>query len=66
MASTKDLKSRLADIDAWLSSGAKSVTVDGVTVSIDPDQLKMERARIERLLKVAGRKPTAYRVNLGG
>ena len=66
MASTKDLKAKLADIDTWLSSGAKSVTVDGVTVSIDPDQLKKERARIERQLKTAGRKPPAYRVNLGG
>jgi hypothetical protein len=66
MASTKDLKSRLADVDAWLSSGAKSVTVDGVTVSIDPEQLKTERARLERLLKISGRKQAAYRVNLGG
>jgi hypothetical protein len=66
MASTKDLKAKLADIDTWLSSGAKSVTVDGVTVSIDPAQLKMERARIERLLKTSGRKPPAYRVNMGG
>lgn len=66
MASTKDLKAKLADIDTWLSSGAKSVTVDGVTVSIDPAQLKAERARIERQLKTAGRKPPAYRVRMGG
>lgn len=66
MASTKQLKEKLAQLDAWLASGASSVTVDGVTVSVDPEQLRIERASIERQLGSTNRKQTAYRVNLGG
>ena len=66
MATNTELKQRLNDIDAWLASGARSVTIDGVVVSVDPDQLRSERARIERLLGHARRKQAAYRVNLGG
>lgn len=66
MATTTELKQRLNDIDSWLASGATSVTIDGVVVSVDPDQLRSERSRIERLLGKANRKQAAYRVNLGG
>ncbi len=66
MATTKQLKEKLAQLDAWLASGASSVTVDNVTVSVDPEQLRIERASIERQLGVKTRKQTAYRVNLGG
>ena len=66
MASTKQLKDKLAQIDAWLASGATSVDLDGVNVKVDPEQLRIERASIERQLGVTTRKRTAYRINLGG
>ena len=66
MASTKQLKDKLTLIDAWLASGATSVDLDGVSVQVDPEQLRIERASIERQLGVKTRKQTAYRVNLGG
>ncbi len=66
MASTKQLKEKLSQIDAWLASGATSVDLDGVSVTVDPEQLRIERASIERQLGVKTRKQTAYRVNLGG
>ena len=66
MASTTQLKEKLAQIDAWLSSGASTVTLDGVTIQVDQGQLRIERASIERQLGVKTRKQTAYRVKLGG
>ncbi len=66
MATKFELRQRLTDIDAWLASGAKSVTLDGVVVTVDPDQLRNERARVERLLGKVNRKQAAYRVHLGG
>jgi hypothetical protein len=66
MATKSELRERLNDIDAWLAAGAKTVTLDGVVVSVDHQQLRNERARIERLLGKANRKQAAYRVDLGG
>ena len=65
MATTSELRQRLVDIDTGLASGANSVTLDGVAVTIDPEQLRSERARLERMLGKR-RKQAAYRVNLGG
>jgi hypothetical protein len=66
MPSTKQLKEKLSQIDAWLASGATSVDLDGVSVKVNPEQLRIERASIERQLGSTTRKQTAYRVNLGG
>jgi hypothetical protein len=65
MATKSELRQRLTDIDTWLASGAKNVTLDGVAVTIDPEQLRNERARLERMLGKRRKQP-AYRVNLGG
>ncbi|MFO0383227.1 MAG: hypothetical protein ACK506_16110 [Pirellula sp.] len=66
MANKKQLQQRLSDIDAILASGTSSIQIDGVDVAFDFEQLKNERAKIERELGKKPRKPMAYRVNLGG
>lgn len=66
MANKKQLQQRLSDIDAILASGTSSIQIDGVDVAFDFEQLKNERAKIERELGKKTRKPMAYRVNLGG
>lgn len=44
------IRERITEIDAILQSGAKSVTVDGVTTTWDHDSLRAERADLERRL----------------
>jgi len=66
MANKKQLTERLNYIDSILASGVSSISVDGVDHEFDLDQLKNERAKIERELGKKTRKPMAYRVNLGG
>ena len=69
MSRLAELRTRLVQIDAWLASGARSVTLDGVTIQIDPEQLRLERQRIENQLpeKRRQRKGQAFRVTgLGG
>lgn len=68
MATPKQIRERIDQIDAWLATGATSTIVDGVTVSINLNELRKERARLERSIPelAARRKPAAYRVNMGG
>ena len=66
MASDATIQSRIDAIDAALSSGAKTITLDGVTVSFDRAQLEAERKRLERQLPDSRfKRPLAYRVRLG-
>ena len=48
MASDSTIQARIDAIDAALSSGAKTVTLDGVTVTFDAAQMENERRRLER------------------
>jgi hypothetical protein len=48
--SNAELRKRLAEINEWLSSGAKTIVLDGMTISIDQDALRKERSRIEAQL----------------
>lgn len=41
-----DNADKIAEIDETLQSGAKSITTDGVSVTIDTTQLTSERARL--------------------
>ncbi len=65
--SPTQIKARIDEIDAILRSGASSVTLDGLTISYDFEELRGERKNLEKLLP--GSKPRrklAYRNNLGG
>jgi hypothetical protein len=66
MSQAEDRK-RIEEIDAILRTGAKSVTVDGVTTTWDPESLRTERAELER--KVAPktrRRPLCYKPRISG
>lgn len=61
-----DNSERIEQIEAILRSGAKTVTVDGVTTSFDLESLRREL----RLLRgtddtLRGKRPVAARINLG-
>jgi hypothetical protein len=68
MATEKQIRERIAQIDAWLATGATSVIVDGVQTNINLGELRKERSRLERMVPEIARrrKPVAYRVNMGG
>lgn len=67
MATNQELRQRVADIDATIASGARTVTVDGVTVSIDLEALRKERQRIEKQLPETRRKrPRVYGFRFNG
>ena len=66
MASDSTIQARIDAIDAALSSGAKTVTLDGVTVTFDAAQMENERRRLERQLpETRFKRPLAYKVKLG-
>jgi hypothetical protein len=64
MATTTELRKRLAALDAALASGATAIEVDGVKTSFSLSEMRTERARIESQLPEFNkrRKGTAYRV----
>lgn len=67
MATPSELSERIAEIDAILRTGARSVTLDGVTISYDFDQLREERRTLEAKQPDARkRRRFAFRNNLGG
>jgi hypothetical protein len=57
------LRQRKAELDAAIASGARSVTLDGVTITLDLAALERERQRIEsQLPESRNRRPRAYTV----
>lgn len=64
--SNSSIRTQIANIDTALASGAKSITLDGVTVTLDFDALREERKRLERLLPESKRRrPLSFTVNMG-
>lgn len=66
MQSTTELRARLNEINAILASGAKSVTLDGVTITYDFEALERERSNL--LKQLPGGRPTrrtVFRVHMG-
>lgn len=58
----EEIQARITKIDAILQSGAKSITLDGVTTSFDHDSLRAERAELlRRLSPTTRRRPFALR-----
>ena len=67
MATNQEKRQRVADIDATLASGARTVTLDGVSVSIDLEALRKERQRLEGELPETKRKrPRVYGFRFNG
>jgi hypothetical protein len=67
MANLAELRRRKNELDAAIASGARSITVDGVTITLDLDALSRERQRIEaQLPENRGRRPRSYRFRLNG
>jgi hypothetical protein len=67
MATEREIRRRIADIDAALAAGAKTVTLDGVTVTLDHAAMAAERRRLEQQLPETRRKrPRAFGVNFNG
>lgn len=60
------LRQRKAELDAAIASGARSITVDGVTITLDLAALERERRRIENQLPENRRRPLAYRFRING
>jgi hypothetical protein len=62
-----DIEQRIAEIDAVLTSGASSVTVDGTTTMYDHRALRAERQRLETQIQSGGkrRRPYVMRPRLG-
>lgn len=66
MADAITIQARIDAIDTALSSGAKTVTLDGVTVTFDAAEMREERKRLERQLPASKfKRPLAYKVKLG-
>jgi len=63
MATLVDLRTELAQIEAILNAGAKSVSVDGITTTIDLDRLATRRREIQRQL-TPGKRPRVATINL--
>jgi len=64
--SPTEIKARIDEIDCILQSGAKSVTVDGVTTTWDHDSLRSERRDLERKLSPkTRRRPFILKPRLG-
>ena len=62
-----DNSAAIAEIRATLASGARSVTVDGVSTTIDPDSLRRELSRLEDEDSTARlTRPRSAQVYLGG
>jgi ABC-type uncharacterized transport system ATPase subunit len=67
MANLAELRRRKNELDAALASGARSITLDGVTITLDLEALSRERQRIEsQLPETRDRRPRAYRFRLNG
>ena len=66
-SSAAAIEARIAEIDAVLTSGASSVTVDGTTTMYDHRALRAERQRLEVQLQSGGkrRRPYVMRPRLG-
>lgn len=61
------MRARIDEIDAILQSGAKSVVLDGVSVSWDLDSLRTERTDLERRLSPkTRRRPFILKPRIGG
>lgn len=60
MSTPAEIRTRIDEIDAILQSGAKSVTVDGVTTTWDHDSLRAERSDLERKLSPQTRRRPAF------
>lgn len=61
------MRERINEIDAILQNGAKSVTLDGVTVTWDHDSLRAERTDLERRLSPkTRRRPFILKPRIGG
>lgn len=63
---TAEVRARISEINALLASGARTVTLDGVTITYDFESLERERSNL--LKQLPGGKPTrrsVFRVNLG-
>lgn len=66
MATPAEIRTRIAEIDAIIRAGASSVTLDGLTVSFDFDELRRERKELEKELPNSKkRRRIAFRNNLG-
>lgn len=66
MATEAQIRTRIDALDTALASGAKTVTLDGVTVTLDLQMMQQERLRLERLLpEKKFKRPLFYRPRLG-
>ncbi len=60
------IRSRIAEIDSILSSGASSSTIDGTTINFNFAELRTEREELRRKLpNDTTRRKTAFNVKLG-
>lgn len=65
MATTATIRTRIDTLDTVLATGAKTVTLDGVTVTLDAHAMREERRRLERQLPESKfKKPLAYKIKL--
>jgi hypothetical protein len=57
------LRQRKADLDAAIAAGARTITLDGVTITLDLAAMERERQRIEsQLPESRRRRPRAFTV----
>lgn len=62
MSNEQTIRRKIADINAAIESGASSITLDGVTVSLNLAQLREERRRLElELPEKRLKRPRVYR-----
>jgi len=60
------MRTRIDEIDEVLRTGAKSITVDGITTTFDLDSLRQERQDLERKLGAVRRRPFALKPRISG
>lgn len=67
MASETTIRTRLAALETAYASGAKSVTVDGVTTTYrSADEMERAMRRLERQLpEYRYKRPLAFKVKMG-
>lgn len=65
MATTKELRDELDQINAILASGVQSTAVDGVNTTFDLESLRLRRREIERQL-TPGKRPRVATMDISG
>jgi len=62
-----DNSAKIVELETLLQSGATSVNVDGVSVAINPDSVRIELRRLQAADSIERRKrPAAATINLSG